>query len=151
MSITHMTEATEATRRLGMEFGATLRRGDVVGLIGALGSGKTQFVKGICSAFHVDTDVLSPSFVLMHRYEGKDHSGSGILIHHFDFYRIGRPDELDDMGFRELIGGEAVSVVEWADAFPDALPSRTLSVRFEHGAEPNLRSLHLPDRETASL
>ncbi len=130
-----VTHSASETVRLGKEFGSTLRRGAVVGLVGTLGAGKTQFVKGVCQAFGVMNDVLSPTFVLMHRYEGTDAGGEAVVIQHFDFYRIRRAEELDEIGFRDLVGSDAISLIEWADAFPGVLPAECRIVSFDHHGE----------------
>lgn len=147
MTGARVTQTAEETVRLGQEFGCGLRSGDVVGLVGTLGAGKTQFVKGICAAFGVRSGVLSPSFVLMHRYEGMGQSGGEIVINHFDFYRIRRAEELDEIGFRDLVGGDAISVIEWADAFPDVIPQTAIFVTFEHGEDGETRSITLPGNQ----
>ena len=144
MSDTRVTRSADETTMLGREFGRTLRKGDVVGLVGPLGAGKTQFVKGVCSAFGVSTPVLSPSFVIMHRYEGTTDSGEGLVINHFDFYRIRRAEELDEMGFRDLVGGDTISLVEWADSFQEMMPAPFRAVTFEHGEDPDTRTVVLP-------
>jgi tRNA threonylcarbamoyladenosine biosynthesis protein TsaE len=131
----------EETVSIGRDFGRGLRRGDVVALIGTLGSGKTQFVKGVCSWFSVRDNVSSPTFVIMHRYEGVDPEGVTVYLHHVDFYRIGREEELEEIGFKDFVGGDSISLVEWADAFPALLPSDTRTVRFDLADDPDGRTI----------
>jgi len=129
---TVVSRSAEETRRLGREFGASLRAGDVVLLEGELGAGKTTFVKGIAEACGVTALVRSPTFALMHRYRGRPD-----LIH-VDLYRETSPGALDDLALDEASEG-AILVVEWpkdlaASAWPDAR-----RVRFEHVDETTRR------------
>jgi len=141
MSLRIVTRSADETIGRGAAFARTLRPGDVVGLIGPLGAGKTQFIKGVCAGLGVQSDVLSPTFVLMHRYEA---TSGAVVVNHFDFYRIRRSEELDEIGFRDLIGGSAISLVEWADSFPEALPGHALTVRLDYGEDPDTRAIQLP-------
>lgn len=126
----------------GQELGRRLMRGDCVALKGTLGSGKTQFVKGVCRAFDVREPVTSPTFVLMNRYEGRAADGTDLLVHHFDLYRVAAEQELYDIGMPDFLS-EGVSLVEWADRFPHLLPARRYEVCLELGEEPQLRRIEI--------
>ena len=129
---TVVSRSAEETRRLGREFGATLRAGDVVLLEGELGAGKTTFVKGIAEACGVTALVRSPTFALMHRYRGKPD-----LIH-VDLYRETSQEALDDLALDEA-GEGAIIVVEWPkDLTASAWPAAR-RVRFEHVDETTRR------------
>ena len=113
-----------------LDFGASLgvasRPGDVVALIGDLGAGKTWLTKGIARGLGVEPkEVTSPTFVLMHVHDGR------LPLYHFDAYRLGGAAALLDLGADEVLFGEGVSVVEWADRVTAALPEDRLEVRIE--------------------
>jgi len=128
-----------ATRALGERLGRLLRPGDVVALVGELGAGKTQLVRGVCAGARVpEAEVSSPSFAIVATYRGR------IPVHHADLYRIGDEDELYGTGFGDLVGGEGAVLVEWADRIPGALPEGRLTVRLAHDAKaPSVRHVEI--------
>jgi tRNA threonylcarbamoyladenosine biosynthesis protein TsaE len=100
-------------------------RGLVVGLVGPLGSGKTVFAKGLAEGLGVDpAAVASPTFVIASEYP----TPSGRRLAHVDLYRVESPEELDAVGFADLLDPGSVVVVEWADRFPEALPQDRLAI-----------------------
>ncbi|MDR1422822.1 MAG: tRNA (adenosine(37)-N6)-threonylcarbamoyltransferase complex ATPase subunit type 1 TsaE [Coriobacteriales bacterium] len=123
----------EETVAFGQQLGASFVPGDLVLLVGELGAGKTQLVKGIASALGVSEPITSPTFNLMLEHVGHpDQGNDDILLRHFDLYRLEHPEELEDIDYFGLLeAGDAVSVVEWADRFPDCLPERFIEVRIE--------------------
>ena len=133
------TRSPRGTLALGARLGEALQPGDVVALIGELGAGKTQLVRGICRGAGVpESEVASPSFAIVATYRGR------IPIHHADLYRVGDEDELYGTGFSDLVGGEGALLVEWADRLPGALPPERLEVTLEHDERgPNVRHLRL--------
>jgi tRNA threonylcarbamoyladenosine biosynthesis protein TsaE len=121
------TRSARATFELGVRLGAALQPGDVLSLVGDLGAGKTQLVRGICRGAGVpDSEVASPSFAIVATYHGR------LPVHHADLYRVADEDELRAIGFDELVGGEGALIVEWADRAPGALPAEQLEIRLEH-------------------
>jgi len=122
-----VTRSARQTFALGERLGRRLAPGDVVALVGDLGAGKTQLVRGACRGAGVpDVEVASPSFGIVASYRGR------IPVHHADLYRIGGFDELYATGFGDLVGGEGAVLVEWADRVPDALPTERLEIRLAH-------------------
>jgi tRNA threonylcarbamoyladenosine biosynthesis protein TsaE len=119
-------DATE-TYALGQRLGELLYPGDVVELDGELGTGKTVLAKGIAAALGVAEPVVSPTFTVVHEY------AAVIPLVHVDVYRLDHVQELHDLGFDDLVGGEAVTVVEWGDRVSAALPSDRLRVLLEPG------------------
>lgn len=99
----------EETQLLGKKLGEGLQAGDVVALIGELGSGKTCLVQGICEGVGAESGAHSPSFVLMNIYGGR------LAIFHFDLYRVQTADEVWALGMEEYLGGEGVAIIEWAE------------------------------------
>ncbi len=115
--ISHSVKETIAFAR---DWAQSLRPNDVVALRGELGTGKTQFVKGIVLGMDSRDEVTSPTFTLIHEYQ----SGRWPIFH-FDFYRLNRRAEIENIGFDEYLQEDGVSVIEWADRFPELLPERT--------------------------
>jgi tRNA threonylcarbamoyladenosine biosynthesis protein TsaE len=106
------------TEEAGVQFARELRAGDVLALVGDLGSGKTHFVKGIARGLGAKEAVTSPTFTLVHEY-----SGGRLPVYHFDFFRLVDVNALRTIGFDEYIfSGDGISVIEWADKFPDVIP-----------------------------
>ncbi len=133
------TRSARATHALGARLGRHLAPGDVVALVGDLGAGKTQLVRGACAGAAVDEgQVSSPSFAIVATYRGR------IPVHHADLYRIGDEDELYGTGFGDLVGGDGALLVEWADRIPGALPEEKLTIRLAHDRRaPNVRHLDI--------
>jgi tRNA threonylcarbamoyladenosine biosynthesis protein TsaE len=133
------TRAPEETAAAGERLGRTLRPGDVVALYGELGSGKTCLVQGLVRGLGVSTGATSPTFVLVNEYRGR------LPVHHVDAYRTGSLTELMDLGLLDLVGGDGVTLVEWADRAEPLLPARTVRVRIEGvGDEPRAITIDDP-------
>ena len=112
------------TEKLGNVLGKLAQSGDVFCFTGDLGAGKTLMSRGISLALGVaEEDVTSPTFAIMNIYEGEE-----LEVRHFDLYRLNRPEELEDIGFDEYAGGEGVTLIEWAELFPDQLPEEYMQV-----------------------
>ena len=126
------------TQRIAREFGSALRRGSVVALVGQLGAGKTQFVKGLVAGIGADAEVTSPTFTLIHEY-----TGGRLPVYHFDFFRIEDREAAERLGLDEYFFGDGVSVVEWADKFREIIPADALWISFETKSE-NERLLIFP-------
>ena len=109
---------------MGRLIGAILERGDVVALIGELGSGKTCLTQGLAKGLGVEENVpvVSPTFTLINEYPGK------IPLIHLDVYRLSGPRDLEDMGYEEYFEGGGIIVIEWAEKIRDILPAKTLFV-----------------------
>jgi len=112
------------TVRWGRKFGESLQGGEVVLLVGPLGSGKTAFTKGIALGLGIEELVTSPSFSIMNVYEGK------IKLYHFDFYRIDNPVEMEDLLRDYIYSRDMVSVIEWGERLKDRLCD-FIMIRFE--------------------
>jgi len=124
----HRSNSAEQTIELGAELGRRLRRGDVVALHGPLGAGKTTLVKGIARSLLIEEPVTSPSFTLIAEYEGI-REAAAVILYHVDLYRISHPGELEDLGIEEILNGEGICVIEWAEKAADFLPSSAIHVR----------------------
>lgn len=116
------TTSPEETRILGAALAPTLLPGDVISLSGDLGAGKTVFVQGLATALGVDGGVTSPTFTIVHEYEGR------YPIIHMDVYRLDSFQEVLDLGFEELLDPQAVLIVEWGEAVTPLFPRSYLAV-----------------------
>jgi tRNA threonylcarbamoyladenosine biosynthesis protein TsaE len=123
----HMLRSAEETVRLGRIIGETLRGGEVLGLQGLVGAGKTTLVRGIAAGLRADPDkVASPTFVLVHEYPGR------LPLIHADLYRVRSQRDISSLGLDEYFDDTTVTAIEWADRSPGALPKDRLEVRLEH-------------------
>ena len=112
----------------GKEFAKSLGNGDVVALYGELGSGKTQVVKGICSAFGVNDVVNSPTFIIVNEYS------SPLLnrIYHLDLYRLKKTEEVLGIGFDDYINSDGLILIEWPELIESILPEKTKKIYIKH-------------------
>ncbi len=133
-----ITRKPEETEQMGREFGATLRAGDVVALVGELGSGKTQFAAGICASLGTRGHVTSPTFTLIHEYAAQD-----VTVVHADMYRITSVREALDIGLLEYFQAPYVTLVEWADRVLDLLPPERYLVVLSHREDPLEREISI--------
>lgn len=120
------TKSPEETQELGAAVADALQPGDVVLLIGDMGAGKTTFVKGLGAALGVTEPITSPTFVLLHTYQGR------MPLHHADLYRLDQLDEVVDLGIAELLEEGGIALVEWADRGVRAFPRDVLTIAFEY-------------------
>lgn len=126
------TKSTQETKDLGRKFSATLKGGDVIGLKGGLGSGKTTFVQGVAKALGIKSRVISPTFILMRKYEIKHKSIK--QIYHIDLYRLEEElgVEIKNLGLDQIIDEKAnVVFIEWADKIADFMPQTVRYITFE--------------------
>jgi len=103
-----------------------LNPGDVIALVGTLGAGKTHATKGIVAGLGSVAQVTSPTFTLVHEYED-----GRLTAYHFDFYRLESSDEVIGIGWDDYLEAGGVMIVEWADRFPELLPSHTRWFHFK--------------------
>lgn len=143
MKETRITTSAVSTIAFAHAFAGRLRRGDVVTLFGDLGSGKTQFVKGVCQAFKTTTPATSPSFVILNRYNGTDECKSELLLYHFDLYRVKSLTEIYDLGYEEFLQSDGICLVEWAEMLGELLPKQRYDIRFSLGAVENERHIEI--------
>lgn len=122
-------ETFEIARKLGQQAAS----GDVYCLIGDLGVGKTLFSQGFAKGISVDEYVNSPTFTIVQEYEGTDERN--LKLYHFDVYRIEDSEEMDEIGFTDMIYGDGVSLIEWADMIEDILPDRYVKINIEKNLE----------------
>lgn len=129
MNLHATTSSVEETRQLAEALSALARPGDVVVLAGDLGAGKTAFVQGFGRGLGVEDRITSPTFTLVHVYDG-----GRLPIHHLDVYRLDQLAEAQDLGLAEMLDSGGVVLIEWGDAIMPVLPQDLLEVRLTFGA-----------------
>jgi tRNA threonylcarbamoyladenosine biosynthesis protein TsaE len=115
----------EETRLIGSEMIRNTSASTVLSLIGDLGSGKTEFVKGLALGLGIDAQVTSPTFSIIHEYRGGRHP-----LFHMDFYRLREERELDEIGLDGYLRAGGICAIEWGDKFPSRLPRDSIKVFF---------------------
>lgn len=134
---TFISHSEEETREIGKKIADKLKRGDIVCLKGDLGAGKTTVSKAIAEALGVTEPVTSPTFTIVHEYEGK------LPVYHFDVYRIMDVDEMFEIGFEEYIYGEGICIIEWADIISEILPKESIWITLSYGQSDNERIINI--------
>jgi len=142
MDLQIRTNSTEETIDLGRRIGEQLRGGEVIGLAGQLGSGKTQMVKGIAAGVGAaggGEGVNSPTFVIVNEYSGR------LEVYHIDAYRLDSAEQFEQIGFDDYCHPGSVVVIEWADKVAPALDAiEVISVELRHRG-PAVRLIHIRD------
>lgn len=128
--LTVTSRSVEETRIIGACLAPALLPGDVISLSGDLGAGKTAFVQGIAAASGVEDRVTSPSFTIVHEYDGR------YPLIHLDVYRLDSFQEVLDLGFEEFLDPDAIVLIEWGEAIFPLLPRRHLEVELRQSPDP---------------
>jgi len=123
-NLTVRVNSPEDTDRLAWVVSSLVAPGDVLGLIGPLGAGKTRFTAALFKALGVVDYVRSPSFTLVNEYDGR------VPMVHMDLYRLPNPEDIEDLGYEEYFFGDSVVVVEWADKALSYLPEDHIRISF---------------------
>lgn len=124
------TRSPQETFQLGFDMGKAARPGQVFTLNGDLGVGKTVFTQGLAKGLGIEEAVSSPTFTIVQVYdEGR------LPFYHFDVYRIGDVEEMEEVGFDDYVMGEGVSLIEWAQLIEEILPSRRTAIVIEKDLE----------------
>lgn len=130
MKTIYETYSQEETERLGRQTGESAKAGDVYTLIGDLGVGKTVFTKGIAAGLGITEPVNSPTFTIVQVYED-----GRIPFYHFDVYRIGDIEEMEEIGYEDYFYGEGLSIIEWANLIEELLPGCRKDILIEKDLE----------------
>ena len=120
------TRSAKETFLLGENIGKEARAGQVYTLIGDLGVGKTVFTQGMAKGLGIKEPVSSPTFTIVQVYEE-----GRLPFYHFDVYRIGDVEEMDEIGFDDYIYGDGVSLIEWANLIEEILPEKRTEIIIE--------------------
>lgn len=124
------TFSPEETFAFGEELGKNARPGQVYTLIGDLGVGKTVLTQGIAKGLGIDEAICSPTFTIVQEY----HTGR-MPFYHFDVYRIGCVEEMDEIGFDDYVYGEGLTMIEWANLIEEILPDHFWQIMIEKDPE----------------
>lgn len=124
------THGEKETGDLGFRMGRKAKAGQVFTLIGDLGVGKTVFTKGLAAGLGITEPVSSPTFTIVQVYEE-----GRLPFYHFDVYRIGDVEEMEEIGYEDYLYGEGVSLIEWADLISEILPEHYTEVKIEKDLE----------------
>ena len=120
----------EDTFGVGEQLAKEARPGDIYTLEGDLGVGKTIFTKGVARGLGIDEPVTSPTFTILQEYD------SGRLpLYHFDVYRIGDPEEMEEIGYDDYFFGEGICLIEWANLITEILPENIIQITIEKDRE----------------
>ncbi len=123
-------KSPEDTFQIGMRLGKLAEAWEVYTLTGDLGVGKTVFTQGFAKGLGIEESVNSPTFTILQIYEG-----GRLPLYHFDVYRIGSVEEMEETGYEEYIMGDGVSLIEWADLIEEILPRKRTRVLIEKDLE----------------
>ena len=124
------TNSAEETYQLGKQMGEKAGAGEIYCLDGDLGTGKTVFTQGFAVGLGVEGPVNSPTFTILQQYD------SGRLpLYHFDVYRIGDVEEMDEIGYEECFYGEGVTLIEWSSLIREILPDQVIRITIEKDLE----------------
>lgn len=118
------------TYELGRKLGVLARPGQIYTLTGDLGVGKTVFAQGFADGLGIDEPVNSPTFTILQIYDG-----GRLPLYHFDVYRIGDVEEMEEIGYEDCFYGDGVCLIEWADLITDILPEQRTRVVIEKEPE----------------
>ena len=136
MFVSHSPEETEA---FAARYAKRLRAGDVVALYGGLGMGKTAFVRGLAQGLGSTSEVSSPTYALVHEYDG------ALPIFHFDMYRIRDLDDLYSTGFFDYLESGGIVVIEWTENIESFLPEGVRKIHFSRTDRADERKLAVDD------
>ncbi|MDP6397136.1 MAG: tRNA (adenosine(37)-N6)-threonylcarbamoyltransferase complex ATPase subunit type 1 TsaE [Candidatus Marinimicrobia bacterium] len=131
--IEHLTSSPKETQSLAKDFASDLCPSDVLALSGDLGSGKTTFVQGLAEGLGVTANVVSPTFKLVNEFDGS------LPLYHLDFYRIESASAAVAIGIEHYVFGDGVTVIEWADRYPEVIPDDAIQIHFEVMSETERR------------
>lgn len=120
------TFSPEETYRLGRQLGASAKPGDLYTLCGDLGVGKTTLTQGIAAGLGISEPVNSPTFTIVQLYEG-----GRMPFYHFDVYRIGDVEEMEEIGYEDYFYGDGLTLVEWGDRIAELLPDNCRAIAIE--------------------
>jgi len=129
----------DETYKIGELLGSLVKSGDIICLIGDLGTGKTHLTKGIAKGLAIEDHITSPTFTIVNEYTGR------LKLNHFDVYRVNDPDEIEAIGFDEYIFSDGVSIIEWANYIKELIPPNNLTITIEKNLEisDNLRKIKM--------
>ena len=127
---TFISNSASESAAIGRQLAKEVDAGSILALKGELGSGKTQFTKGLVAGLGSSVAVTSPTFTIIHEY-----TGGRLPVYHFDFFRLENRESVAHLGLDDYFFGDGVSVLEWADGFPELIPDQARWILFEIKSE----------------
>lgn len=124
------TNSAQETFQLGEKIGKIVKPGDVISLIGDLGVGKTVFTQGLAKGLDIKEPINSPTFTIVQIYEE-----GRVPFYHFDVYRIGDIEEMDEIGYEDYFYGNGICLIEWANLIEEILPNNIKEITIEKDLE----------------
>ena len=124
------TNTPKETFEFGKKLGEAAKAGTVYTLIGDLGVGKTVFTQGLAKGLEIDEPISSPTFTIVQVYEE-----GRLPLYHFDVYRIGDVEEMEEIGYEDYFYGNGVSLIEWANLIEEILPEQYTEIKIEKDLE----------------
>ena len=134
------TNNAKETFELGVQIGREAKAGDVYTLVGDLGVGKTVFTQGLAKGLEIEEPISSPTFTIVQVYEE-----GRLPFYHFDVYRIGDVEEMDEIGYEDYIYGQGVCLIEWSNLIEEILPEKRREITIEKGFD--YRKITIAERE----
>ncbi len=128
--MTRETNSWEETFALGKELGEQAMPGEVYTLVGDLGVGKTVFTQGLAAGLGISEPIVSPTFTIVQVYEE-----GRLPLYHFDVYRIGDVEEMEEIGYEDYFCSQGVTLIEWGNLIPEILPESCREIRIEKDLE----------------
>ncbi len=140
--------SAEDTFALGRQTGEEASPGKVYTLHGDLGAGKTVFTQGFAKGLGIEEAVNSPTFTILQIYEE-----GRLPFYHFDVYRIGCVEEMDEVGYEDYFYGKGVCLIEWADLIEEILPEQCVEIRIDKdlGKGPDYRRITVEDKKLPAV
>lgn len=124
----------DETEQFGRALADQLMPGDIVCLVGDLGTGKTALTKAVAAGLGIEEHIVSPTFNIV-----KEYRSGRLPLYHFDVYRLGSSEELFEIGARDYFYGQGVCVIEWADLIAEEIPPGSRLIRISYGEEDGQR------------
>lgn len=122
--------SSKETYQMGLGMGKNCKKGEVYCLFGDLGVGKTVFTQGFAKGLEINEPISSPTFTIIQEYEE-----GRLPLYHFDVYRIGDVEEMEEIGYEDYFYGEGVCLIEWADLIKEILPKEVTCITIEKDLE----------------
>ncbi|SDY13579.1 tRNA (adenosine(37)-N6)-threonylcarbamoyltransferase complex ATPase subunit type 1 TsaE [Lachnobacterium bovis] len=124
------TNSAEETFELGKKIGEKAKKGEVYTLIGDLGVGKTVFTQGLAKGLEIEEPINSPTFTIVQEYDD-----GRMPFYHFDVYRIGDVEEMEEIGYEDYFYGEGLTMIEWSNLIEEILPEHRKEIIIEKDLE----------------
>lgn len=124
------TFSPEETQKLGQRMGSAAMPGDIYTLVGDLGVGKTVFTQGIAKGLEITEPICSPTFTIVQVYEE-----GRMPFYHFDVYRIGDIEEMEEISYEDYFYGKGLCMIEWANLIEELLPKKRCEIEIEKNTE----------------